>query len=133
MHRGSLRDGDDLEPGRRRGGHVLVAVHGEVDLAVAERAFDLGDERAGGPCLGRHRRMRLAVARGGDDDGLRVEPGVLAEQRDDDLGLPARKVAPARPDPQHGAHEIDSRLRRAASTTSSTSRSVWAAEMNHAS
>jgi hypothetical protein len=71
-------------------------VHREIDLAAQQRLLDLADEDAAAPR--RQRARRDAVALGGDDRELHVEPGDGAAQRRGYLpGLRQRQPAAAGP------------------------------------
>src|SRR4030095_15174925 len=82
--------------------HVLAAVDGEIDLAVAQGILDFLDEETLAADL-RKGRVREFVARGANDDPFARQTGLRAQLRGDRISLEQRELAAARPNAQsHG-------------------------------
>ena len=90
------RDRADDDARRILGREILERVHGEVDLAVAERPLELGGEEALAADLGQRLAARLRPVAGGRDhaSSRTRDPGHAAAQQRDDERRSAHVRAP---------------------------------------
>ena len=81
-------------PSGSSGGHVLAAVHGEIDVAAQQRVFDFFHEQPL-PADFRERRFLQPIARRLDDHDPARRAAGLRDAPRDRVGLPQRELAAA--------------------------------------